>query len=246
MSSKWADTPLLAAVETEAIRILELARAGDLSAPIVHLSRWKARDVVAHLGGVHRWATRVITTSSMDGPSFTKSKLDGYALCDWFEEGATDLVAAFSSKSPDDACPNFNPGSEKVLAWWARRQAHETTVHRWDMESAYFDTTAIDSELAADGVDEFLDVFVRTRGKQTLTETLVLATREPERSWTLRPAEKAGRIDVFSGRPDAASSVQVVAGAEQLLLALWGRLGVVKAGLDVRGDVAVVHHLINA
>ncbi len=242
MTSSWSDTSFLAAVEVDSTRVLELARSGDLSESIGHLPRWKRRDLVAHLGGVHRWATEIVNTSSMDGPGSRKSKLDGVELCDWFEEGAEALVAALESKDPHGPCPNFNPGSEKVFSWWARRQAHETAVHRWDMEASFGETRPIDSALAADGVDEFLDVFVRTRGKQTLDTTLVLTTSNPGRSWTLRPAEKPGRIDVIAGR-DSGAEAEVVGDAEAMLLALWGRLGVGAADLDVQGDTSVALHL---
>lgn len=243
MANPWNDIPWLAALEADSARVLELARSGDLSTPIVHLNRWKARDLVAHLGGVQRWATRVITTSTMDGPGSPKSKLDGEELCDWFEDGAAKLVAAMRSKDPSDACPNFNPGSENVVSWWARRQCHETAVHRWDIESAFDDRTPIEPTLAADGVDEFLDVFVRTRGKQTLDNTLVLTTRKPNRSWTLKPAEKPGRIEVSNGGT-LSCAAEVVSEPESMLLALWGRLGAEAAGLEIAGEAHVAHHLL--
>lgn len=103
-------------VATEAARISGLGRSCDLTTPVGHLGRWKIRDVVAHLGGVHRWATRIITTRSTDGPSFTKSKLDGPKPCDWFDDGAEALLEAFRANDRDEACPNFNPGSANTIA----------------------------------------------------------------------------------------------------------------------------------
>ena len=44
---------------------------------------------------------------------------------------------------------------------WPRRQAHETSVHRWDAEHCGGATTAIDPELASDGVDEYFDLVLR-------------------------------------------------------------------------------------
>ena len=158
----------LDAVEAAVTRISELARSSDLAEPVPHLNRWKVRDVVAHLGGVHRWAIRIVTDRSMAGPGFKKSTLDGRELCNWFDSGADELLALLRATPLDDPCPNFNPGSDGHVEFWARRQAHEATVHRWDVEKALGCTTVIDPALAADGIDEFLDVFVRTRGKQTL------------------------------------------------------------------------------
>ena len=228
-----ADSESRLGVETA--RVSQLLRAHELSTPAVGLGRWKVRDIAAHLGGVHRWATRIVSTRSQAGPSFTKSKLDGTELCDWFDEGITELLAVFANNDVDAACPNFNPGSAKTVGWWLRRQLHETTVHRWDVERALGCVSQIDDAVAADGVDEFLDVFVRTRGKQTLASTLVLHEAQGQ-SWTLQPAKKPGRIDVLAGA-DANAPVTVVSGSSgQLLLALWGRLTISETDLVVTGD----------
>jgi uncharacterized protein (TIGR03083 family) len=231
-----------AMIVSSAGRISEVIRLCDLSTPIPHLGRWKVRDLAAHLGGVHRWATRIITTRSMDGPSFTKSKLGGSELCVWFDAGVEDLLTAIRVNDPADPCPNFNPGSPKTVGWWMRRQMHETIVHRWDIESSLGPTTPMDPVVAADGIDEYLDVFVRTRGKQTLIAPLVVSTTRPSRQWTLLPAARPGRIDIVDGRSVDATT-QLSGPAEKLLLNLWGRLTISEADLTVRGDSEVAASL---
>lgn len=231
------------AISDAAARISDLIRSGDLTAPVPGLGRWKVRDVAAHLGGVHRWATRIVTSRSMDGPSFTKAKLDGRELCDWFDEGVEQLLAAFEVNPLDDPCPNFSPGSEKTVRWWARRQTHETTVHRWDIERALGCTTPISPVIAVDGIDEFLDVFVRTRGKQQLRAPLVLATTKPAKVWTLTPAGRPGRVDVTPGRI-AGVTTEIGGSPEDVLLLLWGRHPLTDVDLEVRGDVDVAASLI--
>lgn len=223
----------LASLETEIARVSSLVRAGDLASPIAHLGRWKVRDVIAHLGGIYRWATRVVAERSMAGPGSRKSKLDGEELVDWFDEGARDLVALLGSLDADEPCPNFNPGSENTVGWWVRRQLHETTIHRWDIEAGLGETSPIEPSRAIDGIDEFLDTFVRTRGKHTLDKPLVLSATLPQRTWTLAPAAKPGRIDVTQGAVDA--DAQVDGEPEQLLLALWGRKTMAEASLVVSG-----------
>lgn len=230
-------------ISAAAQRISGLIRSTDLAAPVLHLGRWKVRDVVAHLGGVHRWATRIVNTRSMDGPSFTKSKLTGTELCDWFDAGVEDLLAALNTNKADDQCPNFNPGSPNTVAWWSRRLTHETTVHRWDVERALGCTSKIDPVVAADGIGEYLDVFVRTRGKQTLIAPLALVTTQPSRAWTLSPATRPGRVDIVEGRA-AEATAQVVGRPETLLLVLWGRLGFSEAHVETHGDPLTVASLI--
>ena len=232
----------LGVIASSAARISELIRSSDLTTPVAHLGRWKVRDVVAHLGGVHRWATRIVVTRSMDGPGFTKSKLDGAELCDWFDAGVEGLLSALRANDDDERCPNFNPGSAKTVAWWVRRQMHETTVHRWDIERALGCTTPIASVVAVDGIDEFLDVFVRTRGGHTLIAPLVLATTRPSRAWTLTPAGRPGRVDIAPGRTVSVTT-ELTGGPEQLLLALWRRLTLSEADLVVSGDPEIAASL---
>ena len=234
-----------AAITSSATRMSELIRVADLKTPVTHLGRWTVRDVVAHLGGVHRWATRIVSTRSIDGPSFTKSKLDGAELCDWFDAGVDELLDTFRTIDSDDPCPNFNPGSSRTVAWWSRRQMHETTVHRWDVESALDSTTPIDRMVAVDGIDEYFDVFVRTRGKQTLIAPLILATTRPTRAWTLTPAEQPGRLDIAAGRSPNPSA-EVSGRPEQLLLAIWRRITLLESGLAVRGDPRVAASFFEA
>lgn len=232
----------LARIEEASVRILQLGRSGDLTAPVPRLGRWKIRDVVAHLGGVHRWASRIVATRSMDGPGFTKSKLDGAELCDWFEEGADQLLNVLGSSPPTAPCPNFNPGSEPTVSWWVRRQLHETTVHRWDVERSLGDISPIDVTVAADGIDEYLDVFVRTRGKQTLLAPLTLTSTDPARSWSLTPADRPGRVDIAAGCLDDTDD-EIAGSAQELLLMVWGRLALSETNLTVTGSPKVAASL---
>lgn len=230
-------------IQHEAGRILEVARANDLSSKALRLGRWKVRDVVAHLGGVHRWADRIVTNRSMDGPGFTQSKLDGPELLDWFEEGAAALVSTLSAIDPNEACPNFCPGSENNVGWWTHRQLVETTVHRWDVEAPFGEHQPIDATVAADAVGEFLDTFVRARGKQTATAPLVLATATPPRSWTITLAAKPGRVDVTPEGPDA--DARLSGDAAELLLLLWNRLELDQTSLVVDGDELAVQAFLS-
>ena len=177
--------------------------------------------------------------ASSSRPGFRKSKLDASELCDWFDEGAEELADVLASNPPDAACPNFNPGSDSTVHFWARRQLHETTVHRWDVECAVDAVTPIPPDVAADGVDEYLDVFVRTRGKQTLIAPLTLTSVRPARSWSLTPSTRPGRVDVAAGRPTDTPD-EIVGPPQDLLLLLWGRRPLAATELTVSGspDVA--------
>src|ERR1019366_10224384 len=65
------------------------------------------------------------------------------------------LVEALVAAPPDLRCWTFLP-APSPLAFWARRQAHETTIHRVDAELASGPVAPVTPEFAADGLDELL------------------------------------------------------------------------------------------
>jgi uncharacterized protein (TIGR03083 family) len=219
----------LAAIANEAGRIGEVARAGPLDARVPHIPRWKMSDVLAHLGGIHRWAGDIVLHRSMD-QGRRRGKETGEALIVWFEEGAARLLEILGDADPDETCPNFSPGSPNTVAFWHRRQAHETTMHRWDMEAAVPDLTSIPAEFAADGVDELFHSFTRSRGKQVLAQPIRFSTGD--RRWTLAPTDQPGRVDLV----DTDADVAVTGSAEDLLLALWKRKPIDESGLVITGS----------
>ena len=192
------------------------------------------QDVVAHLGGVHRWATQIVSTCSWDGSGFHCGRDEGESLIVWFEQGVADLVAALEAADPAARCPNFSPGSPQVAGFWRRRQAHETTVHRWDTESASGSITPIapprrhrrDRRTAP-----HLHPHPRPSGAR---RRVGVVDHRHRAAWTLTPTAKPGRVEVVRGKPVGATAT-VSGPAEDLLLALWHRLTVEEATLAITG-----------
>jgi uncharacterized protein (TIGR03083 family) len=229
----------VAVVAQEGARVSAVARGGDWQSRVPHMKRWKLIDVVAHLGGVHRWAAEIVSTRTMDR-SHRRGRDTGDALLAWFDEGLAGLVEVLSATDPDQPCPNFSPGSPSTAGFWARRQAHETTVHRWDAEAAGGRPGPIDPLVATDGVDELLYVFTRTRGGQVLPAPVALACSDTGGRWIVSPAGKTGRVEVARAGEARHEPVAVVAApAERLLLALWGRQTAAEADLEITGDRGV-------
>src|SRR3954452_15162547 len=68
-------------------------------APIPTCPGWKERDLVLHVGGVHRWATAFVIGAVTDpgGVSFeelVEPTPDDDGFVDWFREGHAALVGA--------------------------------------------------------------------------------------------------------------------------------------------------------
>ena len=93
-------------------------------------------------------------------------------LVEWFRSGHAALVAALAAAPPDLECLTFLRGAPSPLAHWARRQAHETAIHRVDTELAAGSALSpVDAAVAADGVDELLCAFVPRRSTRLRAET---------------------------------------------------------------------------
>ena len=211
-------------IAAEGARLSATARASGLDAPIAHLPRWRVGDLVAHTAGVHRWATRVITERSMDVPGIEKAPLDGDGLLDHFDEGIPLLLAALAATEPDALVPNFHPGTPSTIRFWWRRQAHETTVHRWDAEAAAPDATHVpmDDALALDGIDELLTGFATRGSGHGLERAVTIASGG--RAWRMAPsADKPGRLTAerLAATPDDAD---IAGPPADVVLALWKRL----------------------
>jgi uncharacterized protein (TIGR03083 family) len=191
---------------------------------------WRVRDLLRHTGMVHRWATAFVAEGLTEHrPDDGLPGLDGDELLAWFREGHRRLVTALAAAPPGLDCWHFLP-APSPLAFWARRQAHETTVHRLDAESARDGAppggapSGVGADFAVDGIEELLCAFharprsaVRTGEPRTLR---VRATDVPGAVWTVRLS--AG--PPVAHRTDAGTADCEVSGpAPALYAALWNR-----------------------
>lgn len=222
----------------------EIARHGPLDARVPHMRRWRLVDVVAHLGGVHRWAEEIVASRQYGGVGHKRGTDTGDALIAWFDEGVERLVATLAAADPEAECGNFSPGSPNKVSFWRRRQAHETTMHRWDAEAAVSAVSPIDAEFATDGIDELFHTFTRNRGEQVLAGPIEIVSTDTSCRWGLTPTSKSGRVDLITdGDPD--TMVARLAGpAEALLLALWKRLSLEESDVTISGQAEVVRQFV--
>jgi uncharacterized protein (TIGR03083 family) len=143
-------------------------RAG-LDAAIPPCPAWQVKDLLRHTGYIHRWAARHITEcpdAVLDGPAEEDILRGGAAdpdLLDWFRAGHAALVETLSTADPGLVCATFMDAPSS-LAFWARRQAHETAIHRADADSASGIRPEYDPEFAADGIDELITGFGQYAG----------------------------------------------------------------------------------
>lgn len=177
-----------------------LAAAADAAGPgalVPTCPGWRMRDLLRHTGTVHRWAMSFVTEGhTAYRPDAGEPDLGGDALLAWFREGHGLLVAALSEAPADLACWSFLPAPSPP-AFWARRQAHETAVHRADAESASDGKPGpVAAEFAVDGIDELLAAFHARRksGVRTATpKVLRVAATDTGDVWTVRLSQEPAR-----------------------------------------------------
>jgi uncharacterized protein (TIGR03083 family) len=187
---------------------------------------WTARDLIGHLGTVHRWATAILAAGHAErpGPQTREAPPDD-ALLDWYAAGLSALVTTLRTTRPDAPAWHMSPAAEQVAASWARRQAHELLVHRMDLEVAAGVPNAwVDPALAEDGVDELLTIIVprwaHTEPLISAESSTAVTSTDTGRSWSVRVRRGAVTVTpVPTGHEDA----HLEAPATQLLLRLWGR-----------------------
>jgi uncharacterized protein (TIGR03083 family) len=215
----------------------ELAADGGLDVRVPWVPEWTARDLVGHLGTVHRWATTIVRAGGTERPPPEATQLPpADDLVDWYAAGFAGLVRALREVDPATPAWHMSPTAEKVAGSWARRQAHELVVHRMDLESAAGRSPAVvDPTLAEDGVDELLTIVVprwaHTEPLAGARAAVTVRATDTGRTWAVRVdggvvtvgAEDAGPVDATLHAP-----------ADQLLRRLWGR----PADVDLDGDPA--------
>lgn len=224
---------LLAALLAEGEAIAGAA-ARDLDAGVPNCPGWDVRQLLNHLGRVHRWATAVVRTRASEPPDFPPRP--EVVDVEWFEEGVTELAAALEEAGPDEAMWTF-PGGGGKSRFWFRRQAVETAIHRVDVESAFGTPRTIDVELALAGIDEMLDVYLARR-RGDLGGTVHLHTTDSAHGeWMVLDDPDGDGLMVGHGHGKGDVALRMT--ASDLLLWLWGR-SVPDDRLEIFGDAAIL------
>jgi uncharacterized protein (TIGR03083 family) len=218
-------------------------RAG-LDAAVPPCAPWRVKDLLRHTGFVHRWAASHIVSpvpDVRDGPSEEDILLGGAPdeeLLDWFRDGHSALVRALAAADPALETAAFM-AAPSPLAFWARRQAHETAIHRADADAAAVDVPSYPAGFAADGIDELIMGFGRRRKYQPeagRTGTLGVLATDTGDGWHVRIED--GRVQ--PGRERAPADCEVSGPASGLYLFLWNRAEAAQAGVTISGDPGVL------
>ena len=216
------------AIQHEGQLLAAAATRTGLDAPIPTCPDWRMRDLVRHVGGVHRWATGYVRDRPTEWEDGDLDDIVGtwptdIDLIDWFREGHTTLVHTLASAPLDLDCFTFL-AAPSPLAMWARRQAHETAMHRVDAESPGSTITEFQPAFAADGVDELLSCFItrphpRRAPKISSPRSVHVHATDTGDDWYIEISPEA----VVTSRRGGPADCTITAAAGDLYLLLWNR-----------------------
>lgn len=228
----------IAALRAQGEALAVAASKAGLDAPVPPCAPWRVKDLLRHTGFIHRWAASHITgrpAKIIGGPAEAEILSGGAPdgeLLDWYRSGHAALVAALAAADPDLETATFFQ-APSPLTFWARRQAHETAIHRADADSASGTLPAYPAGFAADGIEELTMGFGRRRKYRPAADgqgaLLFLATDTGDQWHAWASDARADEVACTVSGP-----------ASGLYLFLWNRGDAAGTGVDVGGDPAVL------
>ena len=248
----------IGALRGEGELLAAAAERAGMAAVVPSCPGWAVRDLLKHTGYVHRWAMGFVAgglARPVGGASEEEILSQGPGdaeLPGWFREGHAALARALSEAPADLDCWAFLP-APSPLAFWARRQAHETAIHRADADKAVARLaaasprspadagTVFEPSFAADGVDELIMGFlarnIRRGSWPGLDGSLAIhAVDGPAggADWLVAGGAAGPAVSRGTGPADC----DVTGPAGDLYLTLWNRRP--PGGLQVTGDPGVL------
>ncbi|MEC3974032.1 maleylpyruvate isomerase family mycothiol-dependent enzyme [Amycolatopsis sp. H20-H5] len=218
---------LLDVLEAEGRLLASVAHAASGDAPVPHCPGWTLGEVVRHVGSVYR-VTRGWLAEGRRPDHWQRDPAREQTPAGFFEEGLRALLGELSAHRPGERAATWWP-ADPTYGFWGRRMAHETLIHRIDVETAAGqDVSEIPEDVALDGIDEALALWFGQKLPMlglSGTKAGSVAVRTGGHSWLARAgpgetvawrcsAEEAQRADdIVTGKP------------AQVYRWLWGRAG---------------------
>ncbi|MQY03977.1 maleylpyruvate isomerase family mycothiol-dependent enzyme [Actinomadura macrotermitis] len=227
-------------------RLVRDVAGADLRAPVPSCPGWTLGALLRHIGGGHRWAEEVVRTRATAFlPDDRVRKVDGddsgEAPAAWLVQGAAGLADALRAAGPDAAL--WTPFDYGTTAFWARRFANETLVHRADATLAAGTGFTVAADVAADAIDEWMeldalpqhfDITPRKRGLLGPGRTLAFEAADADAAWSV---DLTGDVIAWR-RGGARAAVTVRAPLTDLLLVVYRRRP--PSAAEVTGDAALL------
>lgn len=198
----------------------------NLDAPVEHCPDWNVADLVWHLTEVH-WFWRTIAAEQLTAPpegDRRPERPQREDLVATFERGALELTAVLSVADQEAPVWTWYPDRQDI-GFITRHQVQEAAVHHWDAANAAGAEWKIETEVAADSIEEFLTCSladandVKQLGR-SLSGPLVLSATDTGASWTVAQSDPTAAL-LWVPRADGPTTVAGT--TAELLLWIYGR-----------------------
>jgi uncharacterized protein (TIGR03083 family) len=225
---------------------------GTLALAVPSCPEWTIGELVRHLGSVYRRIHSHAGNGDANQPwpplemAADAPAADDEQVLAWFRGELAHLEELFEHLGADAPAWNWAPQA-RTAAFWQRRVAHETALHRWDAQTATGLPEPIESKLAGDTVTEVLDTLVpsgRRRHTADVTGVVHLTATDLAHDWTLRlRGQGIALLDTGTLLDDDEHPARATASgtASDLALAMWGRVAF--DVLETAGDVSLLDAL---
>jgi uncharacterized protein (TIGR03083 family) len=208
---------------------------GHYDSPVPSCPDWTVADLTRHVGQVYLHKVEAMRTGVDEPEEWPPAGLQDEDPVELIDRAYAELLSELTSREPSDVAATWY-GPDQSVGFWVRRMAQETVVHRIDAELGVgVAVDPIPDDLAIDGVDELLKVFVSfSVGEWGEYFTEALAD-SPGRSYAINTdgvswlvGTSPGRFSVGGGPgmtvPDYAKTDVTISGTPTALLRwVWNR-----------------------
>jgi uncharacterized protein (TIGR03083 family) len=147
----------LSHLATDYQRLAEVS-AGHLADRVPTCPDWTVDDLVRHVAVVYLHKVECMRLNASPDP--WPPDLSAEPALDLLARAYGSLAGELGTRGPDTPAATWY-GPDQTVGFWRRRMAQETVIHRIDAElAAGAPTQSIPDELAIDGIDEILAIFL--------------------------------------------------------------------------------------
>jgi len=226
----------------------DAASAAELTANVPSCPGWTMADLVRHVAQVYLHKVALMRTGE-EPEEWPPPSLAAEPPLAALGRAYGALRAEFRTRGPGQPAPTwYDP--DQTVAFWIRRMALETVIHRIDAElAAGLPVTPVPDDLAADGVDEVLkrmlayasvtwpEDFAEMEGEH-LAGPGEITVAAGQAAWTVRPSPP--EVEVEDGASDH-PEVVIDGPPGNVLRWLWRRAG--DDAVRMAGDAAWADYL---
>jgi uncharacterized protein (TIGR03083 family) len=210
---------------------------------------WTVTDLTRHVGTVYLHKTAAMRDGAEPEENWPPAEFADADPVALLERGYAALRDEFAGRRPGDPAGSWYP-PDQTVGFWGRRMAQETVIHRIDAELGAGQPVApVPADLAVDGIDELLKVFVAYAVVDWGAYFTEILDASPGRTYTVRTDGAAWRVRTGPGQfivedgADGDTDVTISGPPTDVLRWVWNRAGDEPSAVTVDGPAEAVDEL---